>query len=102
MVLDACDWRHVRTTWGTRWFILANDKGREYVAGRPPKRRLARWTSTLLARLLTGAKPGELVRYRDGDPLNLRRANLVLLDREAARAWQRGQVVTARPVECGL
>lgn len=47
-----------------------------------------------VARLIMDAGPGEIVRYRDRNPLNLRRANLVKVpgkasrrDREGVRAW---------------
>jgi hypothetical protein len=95
MVLDAEDWRHVSRTWGCRWFLTMRPGGREYVVGTPPKRLRGDWPSVMLARLITSARRGELVQHRDGDALNLRRANLRLLDHEAARQWRRAQMALA-------
>jgi hypothetical protein len=96
MLLDTADWQHAREQWGDRWNVLANGKGGLYVAAsRAALRHLTRQPSgysvALLARLLTGAQPGEIVIYANGDSFDLRRSNLVKLDRKAARLWRQQQ-----------
>ncbi|ATC32510.2 hypothetical protein CA606_09200 [Caulobacter vibrioides] len=60
------------------WFLNGNDRRPGYVRTQngPGKGRLRQ-----VARLITEAGPGEIVRYRDGDRLNLTRANLSLVRR---------------------
>lgn len=60
------------------WFLNGNDHRPRYVRTQngPGKGRLHQ-----VARLITQAGPGEIVRYRDGDRLNLTRANLSLVRR---------------------
>lgn len=87
MILDGCDWHHIRTTVSDVWLLNANGtRTRWYV--RCGATRLAavakqhgeRPTATL-ARILTGAGRGEVVIYLDGDAMNLRRANLEVITR---------------------
>jgi hypothetical protein len=42
-----------------------------------------RWGTVLLARILVGATETDLVRYRNGEPFDLRRANLIVVPRRA-------------------
>lgn len=94
MTLDADVWEAVRETYGDRWALRDNGRGRHYVratrkqAGAIAGQRTAVPTATL-ARIIAQAARGEVVRYRDGDPTNLRKANLDLLGREDAARFKR-------------
>lgn len=91
MILDAGDWQRIKTTIGDVWVLNCDGRRNYYV------RRSARaiganaWQpgdcpTATLARILTEAPPGMVVLYRDGNPLNLRRANLEVVSKaEAAR-----------------
>lgn len=60
-----------------RWYLAGNSGSKSYVSARidgfPGLRRVARL-------ILDEARPGTLVRYRDGDPRNLCRDNLYVVD----------------------
>ena len=92
MILDARDWHRIKTTIGDVWGINVDGTG-QYFQVRCGASRVAalakqpgeRPTATL-ARILTDAKRGEVVRYRDGNSLNLRRANLEVVSRSEANA----------------
>lgn len=95
MTLDASEWPRVQEEWGSVWVLIPNGNGRNYVSAhlrhldtvdQPGSGDTAR-----LGRLLVGARRGEVVIFQDGDTLNLRRSNLLLLDQEAARKWRREQ-----------
>lgn len=99
MTLDAADWPLVQREWGSIWTLLPNGNGRSYVSAclrrcgqvdQPGSGDTAR-----LARLLVGAGRGEMVVYRDGDTLNLRRSNLLFLDRKGAKKWRKEQAVAS-------
>lgn len=90
MVLDDHDWHQIRMTVGDVWLLNANG-GRTHWYVRCGAARLARLArqsgarpTASLARILVNAKRGELVLYRDGDPLNLRRANLEVVTKAEA------------------
>lgn len=91
MVLDARDWQHIKSTIGDVWGINVSGTGRHFqvrcgaarVAGLA-KQPGDRPTATL-ARILMNAKRGEVVRYRDGNALNLRRENLEVVSRVEAQ-----------------
>lgn len=71
MKLDAADWEHARRAWGEAW-------GRNGPGGAVVSLRVS---GLRLARLLLGAWQHERIGHRDGDRLNLTRANLVLVPR---------------------
>lgn len=48
-----------------------------------------------IARVLLDAKPGHVVRYRDNDPWNLKRENLILVYRDIAKKRDRELVMAA-------
>jgi hypothetical protein len=91
VILPAADWTWIADRVSSRWVVNASGSG--YLQIRCGSAKAAttalqpgeRPTATL-ARVLTGAKRGEVVRYLDGNPFNLRRANLEVLSKaEAAR-----------------
>jgi 1-acyl-sn-glycerol-3-phosphate acyltransferase len=92
MILDAPNWHHIKSTIGDVWGINIAGTGLHFQVRCGAARVAAlakqpgdRPTATL-ARILMNAKRGEKVRYRDGNPLNLRRANLEVVSKsEAAR-----------------
>lgn len=59
------------------WFLNGNGGRSRFVR----TRRTGSRHLVQVARLITQAGPGEIVRYRDGDRLNLTRANLSLVRR---------------------
>lgn len=63
------------------WFMNDNGKGRSYVRAAVPT-GIGTCTNVQIARIIIGAGPRTIVRYANGDPLDLRRANL---------SWQRGK-----------
>lgn len=85
MVLEEIDWKRVKLVLGERWNV-GRTGGFEYVTGYSGKAGLAAGNSKglILARWLTHAEPGEVVLYRDGDAMNLVRANLVVVSRREA------------------
>lgn len=64
------------------WFLNGNGGRSRFVR----TRRAGSRHLVQVARLITQAGPGEIVRYRDGDRLNLTRANLTLVRRTQHRA----------------
>lgn len=66
--------------WLERWYVNSNGTGSSYVrsdiANRPESK-------TTIARLILGAGPGDVVRYRRNDRLDLRRSNIYIANREA-------------------
>ena len=78
MVLDCADWSRVKFLHGAEWSLKpAHAGGPGCVMCRRRSASSAAGPSFhVLARLITGARPGEVVTYGDGDPLNLTRANL--------------------------
>jgi len=102
MVLDAADWDDGlgKKGWPECWVLCGNGKGLDYV--KSSQRRVGSQATqqsgvpkATLARLIVGAMPGEAVIYRDGNHLNLRRSNLLKLDREAAGRWRSERLTTA-------
>ncbi|MBW6398659.1 HNH endonuclease [Roseomonas sp. HJA6] len=99
MTLDARDWHHIKTTIGDVWGINVSGTGLHFqvrcgaarvaaLAKQPGERPTA-----TLARILMNAKRGEVVKYRDGNPLNLRRENLEVVSRAEAAARRRAPSV---------
>jgi hypothetical protein len=75
-VVDADDFAAlVAQGYSRSWYVNRSGTGQTYV-------RLSsrKWlgNNETVARLIVGAGKGQVVKYRDGDPLNLRRRNLVL------------------------
>ncbi|MET4634922.1 hypothetical protein [Kaistia defluvii] len=56
------------------WFTNSNGHGRRYVRTAAPG---SRSTLTLIARVIMDAGPGEVIRYANGDSLDLRVMNLL-------------------------
>jgi hypothetical protein len=89
MLLDTRDWHDIKTTIGDVWLLNSSGNGHEYVRrsahaiGANARQPGARPTATL-ARIIMDAKRGEVVLYRDGNPLNLRRANLEVVTKSEA------------------
>jgi hypothetical protein len=63
------------------WFLNDNGSGRSYVRTFVPTEGRQRTTNLQVARLIVGAGPRTVVRYANGDPLDLRYGNL---------AWRKG------------
>lgn len=94
MILDADVWADVRDRLSERWTLNTNGRGRTYVrsgqrraaaiAGQPGAKATAS-----LGRIVAQAGRGDVVRYRDGNPLNLRRANLDVLAGADAQRFRR-------------
>lgn len=96
VVLDAANWDDGRDNqgWPECWTLggAPNGQGhvvtgRKTVSGRAQQPR-SRTPLAAMGRLIMDAQPGEAVRYLDGNTCNLRRANLIKLDREAAKKWR--------------
>lgn len=64
------------------WFLNGNGTGRSYVRIAVPVEGKGGGTNLLVARLILGAGPRTVVRYANGDPLDLRFINL---------AWRKGK-----------
>lgn len=64
------------------WFLNGNGTGRSYVRIAVPVEGRRSGTNLLVARLILGAGPGTVVRYANGDRLDLRFINL---------AWRKGK-----------
>lgn len=84
--VDLLDWERIKLFLGEE--MCANepkgDKGPAYVISKRAKAITAARSKgfvVILARWLTGATPGHVIAYRDGDSLNLIRSNLVIIDR---------------------
>ena len=97
MTLDADDWADIRARYGTRYYIkLAQDGAYSYVFVASKEAKAASGQPKAnggggLSRLIAGAEHGLVVRHRDGDILNLRRTNLVVLSWVDAIAFKREQ-----------
>ena len=65
-----------------RWFLNSNGAGRSYVRISVPVEGRRGGTNLLVARLIIGAGPRTVVRYANGNPLDLRFVNL---------AWRKGK-----------
>lgn len=57
------------------WIYNSNGHGQRYVRSKHPDTGKER---VQIGRIVAGAGRGQIVRYRDGDRLNLRRSNLVV------------------------
>lgn len=70
--------------WSQHWFLVSAGDARhpEYAYVRVAR---SRGHLATVARIITGAGGGKAVKYRDRDPLNLRRANLYLVSGAAYR-----------------
>ena len=64
------------------WLLNGNGTGKRYVRTAVPTEGRAKGTILLVARLIVGAGPGTVVRYANGNPLDLRFINL---------AWRKGK-----------
>jgi hypothetical protein len=91
MVLSPDTWARASALYGSRWVLNVSGAGHAQVrcgtakaasAARQPGER----PTATLARILMGAKRGEVVRYRDKNPLNLRTENLVKVSRRRTPA----------------
>lgn len=60
---------------GAAWSFNSNGKDRRYVRG-----SLVQGNTVTVARVIAGARSGQCVCHRDGNPLNLRRMNLYLIE----------------------
>jgi hypothetical protein len=82
MVLDCSEWSRIKVIHGAAWMLQSAHSGPGYVVSR---RRAALPTPgtrfAILSRLITNAPPGNVVTYRDGNPLNLTIANLHILSK---------------------
>lgn len=69
-------------------FVHGNGKGNGYVrCSPPPSAGMARGNTVMLARLILGEEAaGGIVRYKDGNPLNLCRDNLMVVRSAEAAA----------------
>jgi hypothetical protein len=97
MLVDHDTWTEMSAAYGAAWCLGSNGNGKLYVrAGRTAIRDAVQHPSgngtTQLARLIMGAERGEAVLYRNGDPTDLRRANLLKLSQAEAAVWRREQV----------
>jgi hypothetical protein len=96
MTLDAEDWPRVReltpwwsiTTDGDRFFSIA--RGKTDLAGFAKQSDDSR-PNLLLSRFIMGAVTGQIVRTPPGNPLDLRKANLELV--EDKTAWRASRAV---------
>lgn len=96
MLLDRHVWAWVRENYGACWVLNGSGHGHFYVSStRRALNHLAGQhgaaPKVLLARLIAGKghiASGMTVRFRNGDPLDLREANLALLPRGEARNWR--------------
>ena len=104
MELDAADWDDGRENkgWPECWILCHVGKGRyPYVVSRQRSvigqaQQQGSDPKATMARLILDAKPGEVVIYLDGNPRNLRRSNLLKLDRKAAARWRNERHAAAR------
>jgi hypothetical protein len=80
MQIDGSDWERVKASYGSRWTI-SNDGG-FVVSRRLGHNRPANEPRTVvLARIITGASAGNVVTYSDGNRLNLRSSNLLIMSK---------------------
>jgi hypothetical protein len=92
--IDRADWDRLTPQFGTRFFLRFVRNGENfYVSTNSKAAGAASGTitahGTLLARLIVGPTPGHVIRYADGNSLNLRRNNLVTLTGAAALRFKR-------------
>lgn len=73
-----------------RWFLNHNGFGKLYVRAR------CGGNTVMVARMLTGAGKGEVVSYRNGDPLDLRTENLESRQRPKQKADATRSPATSR------
>lgn len=72
--LDRCDWESLLQRGITgNWTFNEVGKGHAYVRAKALGKKLV-----MIAREILGARPGEIVGYRNGDRTDLRRSNLLL------------------------
>jgi hypothetical protein len=99
--LDAPDWRAFVARFNGNppsIFLHGNGRGRSYLAMVLPrdlgerKGRVVHLTHEILG---ADAVDGKHVHYRDGNPFNLRRSNLQLIDRKVAAAMATGEADAA-------
>ena len=103
-LVDAADWDKVSGEYGAQWvFMSGSDKSAPlYVAsGRRVPAAAASSKGghapvAILARLILGAEKTDLVFYRNGDSLDLRRRNLLCLDPEETANLRRFLPVARR------
>lgn len=85
-ILDTVDFTKLTRELGLtdQWFVVTNGGlcRNEYVRLRIPETG----RSETVGRLIVGAMPTERLLYRDGNPRNLTRRNLILVSRRAHRA----------------
>ncbi len=75
------DWEQISSLYGENWQANSDGKGRVYASAyRNPDADLTdpRIGPIAMARAIVEAKPGEIVRYRDGNTMNLRLTNLYI------------------------
>ena len=83
MVIDEAVWQRVQATLGSHWGVQEVKPGVRYVVTRRVEAVKAAGEGhgrvVRLARYIAGAKRGEVVTYRDGNPLNVTLANLAVV-----------------------
>ena len=95
MILDAPKWEMVAERWGTRWVLIDGSQDYPYVgSGRAAVAPLAAQDGpcpvVILARLLTSAGADQVVRFRNGDRMDMRMCNLIVLSGPEAHRWTVG------------
>lgn len=106
MILDAATWLMVADLWGQRWCLLHVGDGYEYVgSGRAAVARLAGGSGprpvAFLGRLLTNAATDQVVGFENGNTLDLRAANLVVMPKTEARHWSPGMRAFLEHLQAG-
>ena len=88
VLIDRQDHEHlIAMGLGETWYLIENGRGRRYVRA---YQRNATGNQVTVARLIVGAQHGEVVRYWDGNPLNLTRANLYV---DRGRAYRNDELI---------
>jgi hypothetical protein len=92
-IIEKSDWEFVRKLGlSGNWSAVPSGYGNPYVAASGSSKNSLR-RKVLVARVLLDASTGTSVRFRDGNPLNLRRDNLLLVRSRIAlnrdRDWLR-------------
>ena len=83
VTLDSVDWDAlIAAGYSPRWQINRNSVGDPYVR---VTRSRASGRAVTVSRLVMGAGPAQVVRFVDGNPFNLRRANMRLMPGYARR-----------------
>lgn len=85
MIIETADWEAVAARHGTGWVLNGQVKAAGARTGGNAQHHGPRPNVTL-ARILMDAQPGERIEYRNGDQLDVRRANLVRVQRDEAAA----------------